>query len=130
MKIAGRFVGMTVLTLLMSTALTAQKPEDMVGTWSGRATLAEPNDLALVLELKEGKLAGHMTDQYGTLNQAPIREITLEQGTFSFSVSLAGRGGQEMTLKFKMKVSGDAMKGELGVPEMGAKGTWEAAKKK
>ncbi len=71
-----------------------------------------------------------MTDQYGTMNQAPISEITLDQGTLSFSVSVAGPGGAQFNLKFKMKVSGDAMKGELEVPEMGAKGTWEAAKKK
>ncbi len=133
MKIAAKSVGMAALTLVLSMALSAQKPADMVGTWSGIATLdvtSEPNELALVLELKEGKLAGHMTDQYGTMNQAPIREITLDQGTFSFSVSVTGPGGGEVTCSFKMKVTGDAMKGELVVSEMGAKGTWEATKKK
>lgn len=133
MKFAAKVVGMTTLMLLTSVSLFAQKPADMVGTWSGPATLevtSEPNDLALVLELKEGKLTGHMTDQYGTMNLAPISEITLDQGTLSFSLSIAGPGGAQVTLKFKMKVSGDAMKGELVVPEMAAKGTWEAAKKK
>jgi hypothetical protein len=133
MKFAAKFFGMGALMLLVSMSLSAQKPADMVGTWSGLATLegtGGPNELALVLELKEGKLAGHMTDQYGTMNQAPISEITLDQGTLTFTVSVAGPGGAQFTLKFKMKVSGDAMKGELEVPKMGAKGTWEAAKKK
>jgi hypothetical protein len=133
MKFAAKLVGMTALMLLTSVSLFAQKPADMVGTWSGLATLEgqdAPNDLVLVLELKEGKLAGHVTDQYGTMNLAPISEITLDQGTLTFTVSVAGPGGAQVALKFKMKVSGDAMKGELVVPEMGMKGTWEAAKKK
>jgi hypothetical protein len=29
-----------------------------------------------------------------------------------------------------MKVDGDSMKGELEIPEMGAKGTWQATKQK
>jgi hypothetical protein len=133
MKFAAKLVGMTALMLLISVSLSAQKPADMVGTWSGLATLEgedAPNELALVLELKEGKLAGHMTDQYGTMNQTPISEITLDQGTLSFSLTTAGPGGAQVTVKFKMKVSGDAMKGELVIPEMAAKGTWEAAKRK
>jgi hypothetical protein len=133
MKFGAKFFGMAALMLLASVSLFAQKPADMVGTWSGLATLegtGGPNELILVLELKEGKLAGHMTDQYGTMNLAPISEIILDQGTLNFTVSVAGPGGAQMTLKFKMKVSGDAMKGELEVPEMAAKGTWEAAKKK
>jgi len=133
MKCAAKFAGMAALMLLTSLSLSAQKPADMVGTWSGLATLdvtSEPNELTLVLELKEGKLAGQITDQYGTMNQAPIKEITLDKGTLSFSASVAGPGGEQVTLKFKMKVSGEAMKGVLEVPEMGAKGTWEAAKKK
>jgi hypothetical protein len=133
MRIAAKFFGMIALVLFMGMALSAQKPADMAGTWSGTATLdvtSQPNILTLVLELKEGKLAGHMTDQFETMNQAPAIDITLDKDAFSFSVSLAGPGGEQLTCKFKMKVTGDAMKGELEVPEMGAKGTWEAAKKK
>jgi hypothetical protein len=33
-----------------------------------------------------------------------------------------------MSIKFKMTLSGGAMKGEIEVPEMGMKGAWEAAK--
>jgi len=133
MKFKSKFAGMTALLLFAGISLSAQKPADMVGTWSGLATLeseSAPNELVLVLELKDGKLTGHMTDQFGTMSQAPVKEITLDQGTLNFSLSIAGPGGAQITVKFKMKVTGDAMKGELEIPEMSAKGTWEAAKKK
>jgi hypothetical protein len=35
-----------------------------------------------------------------------------------------------MSIKFKMTLSGDSMKGEIEVPEMSMKGAWEAAKRK
>ncbi|MGB7297626.1 MAG: hypothetical protein WBC70_18775 [Candidatus Aminicenantales bacterium] len=116
--------------------LAAQQPSDMVGTWSGDATLEgmdEPNTLTLVLEMKEGKLAGHMTDQYEAID-AHITDIVLEQGTFSFSVTvlygLMYGPDNQGTAKFKMKVLENIMKGDLEIPEMNAKGAWQATKKK
>ena len=110
----------------------AQKPPDLVGTWEGEATLegeAEPNVLTLVLELKEGELQGHMTDQFDTMFEAPISETNLEDGTFSFSV-LLDAGGQSAEVLFTMKVDGDSMEGSLEIPDMGMPGTWEATKQK
>jgi hypothetical protein len=124
-------LGLTVILCLVGSSLQAQKPADLVGTWSGQATLEgvdAPNELTLVLELKEGKLAGTMTDQYGTINQFPISDIVLDKGTFSFASPVVGPGGAQMSLKFKMTLSENAMKGEIEVPEMGMKGAWEAAK--
>jgi hypothetical protein len=125
--------GLAAFLCLIGSSLQAQKPADLVGTWSGQATLEgldAPNELTLVLELKEGKLAGTMTDQYGTINQFPISDVVLDKGILSFSAPVVGRGGEQMSLKFKMTLSEDAMKGEIEVPEMGMKGAWEAAKKK
>ncbi len=124
-----------LLTLVLCTAviLMAQKPEDMVGTWVGLATLEgmdEPNEFTLVLETKEGSLAGHMTDQYESMIQAPIAEIKLEEGVFSFSVVATGPGGEEVTLVLKMDVEGDSMKGTLEIPDMGMNGAWEATRQK
>lgn len=124
-----------ILTLGLCAAvnLMAQKPADMVGTWVGMATLegmAEPNELILVLNLKEGNLTGHMTDQYGTMNESPIEKIQLEGGVFSFSVNGMGPGGQEISFVFKMNVDGDSMEGSLEIPDMGMNGTWEATKQK
>ena len=120
------------LLLFACFSLSAQKPADLVGTWEGEATLegeAEPNVLTLVLELKEGELQGHMTDQFDTMFEAPISEINLEDGTFSFSV-LLDAGGQSAEVLFKMKVDGDSMEGSLEIPDMGMPGTWEATKQK
>lgn len=126
-------VGLAAFLCLIGSSLKAQKPADLVGTWSGQATLEgldAPNELTLVLELKDGKLAGTMTDQYGTINQFPISDVVLDKGTLSFSTPVVGRGGEQMSIKFQMTLSEDAMKGEIEVPEMGMKGAWEAAKKK
>jgi hypothetical protein len=134
MNINTRFALILVLGLCVCGHLAAQKPADMAGTWSGMATLdgeAEPNELTLVLELAEGKLKGHMTDQYETLTESPLTEIKLEGAVFSFSVKAMGPGGEELPITFKMDVDvkEGAMKGILEIPDMGMSGTWEASKK-
>jgi len=117
------------LLFVVGICLTAQKPADLVGTWVGEATIPDmgPNELTLVLDLKDGKLAGHMTGQYGTLNEAPLSEITLEKDVFSFSAMAEGANG-EVAVKFKMKISGDSMQGDLEIPDMGMAGSWVATK--
>ena len=126
-----RMLFILVLGLCMATNLMAQKPADMAGTWIGMATLegiAEPNELVLVLELKEGNLAGHMTDQYGTMSEASIEEVMLEGAVFSFSVKGMGPGGQEITLNFEMNVDGNSMEGTFEIGDLGMAGAWEATK--
>ncbi len=126
-------IGLAALLLFFNLSLQAQKPTDLVGTWSGLATLEgldAPNELTLVLELKEGKLAGSMTDQYGTINGFPISDVVLAEGTLSFTSPVVGPAGDQLSIKFKMTLSGDTMKGEIEVPEMGMTGAWEAAKSK
>ena len=131
MKNRIRFALILALGLCVSVNLMAQKPSDMVGTWVGDAILegmAEPNEFTLVLELKDEKLSGHMTDQYGSMSETPISDIKLEDEVFSFSVVAVGPSGQEVKLILKMNVDGDSMKGTLEVPDMGMSGTWEATK--
>lgn len=133
MKRKTRLALILSLGLCLTINLTAQKLTDMAGAWVGLATLegmAEANELVLVLELKEGNLVGHMTDQYGTMSESPIDEIKLEDGVFSFSAVGMGPGGQELTLIFKMNVDGDSMDGTLEIADMGMNGTWEATKQK
>ena len=132
MKRTLRMTFSIMLALMISIGLMAQKPEDLTGIWVGSATLdveAEPNELTLVLEMIDGNLTGKITDQYGTMNDKQIEKISLEEAIFSFSVSLEVPSGT-FTLEFKMNVSGETMKGELSVPELGASGTWEANKQK
>jgi hypothetical protein len=121
------------LGLCLTGSLLAQTPADMVGTWVGMATLegmAEPNQLTLVIELKEGKLQGHMSDEYGTMSASPFTEAKLAEKAFNFSVTGSGPGGQEITLVFEMTVDGDSMTGTFEVPGMGMNGTWESSKQK
>jgi hypothetical protein len=133
MKRKAATLGLVAILCLFALVLEAQKPADLVGTWSGLATLEgldAPNELTLVLELKEGKLAGTMSDQYGTINDFAISDVVLDKGTLSFASPVVGPGGEQMSIKFKMTLSVDSMKGEIEVPEMSMKGAWEAAKRK
>ena len=133
MKRMTRLALFLALAMGVSFNLMAQKPADLVGTWVGLATLegmANPNELTLVLEMKEGSLAGHMTDQFGFMNQTPIFEVKLEENVFSFSVIISGPSGKEATMVLKMNVERDSMKGTLEIPDMGVNGAWEATKKK
>ena len=117
----------------ISISLMAQKPADLVGTWVGPATLegmGDPNELTLVLELSEGKLKGHMSDQFETMVESPITEVEVEEGVFKFSTYAMGPSGQNLTLIFKMNVDGDSMSGILEVPDMDVDGEWTATKQK
>jgi hypothetical protein len=131
MKIATKFILLLFLGLFVSVSLMAQKPADLAGTWVGPATVeseGDPNELTLVLELEEGKLKGHMTGQYGTLNEAPLSDIEFIESVFKFSVKVVGPGGEELTVVFEMNVDGDSMKGKLEIPDMGLAGAWEASR--
>jgi len=78
-----RWMIFLALILFAGMSITAQKPAELVGTWGGESTLdmePEPNVLTLVLELKDGKLAGHMTGEFGVLYESPLIEVTLENG--------------------------------------------------
>jgi hypothetical protein len=133
MKRMTRLALFLALAMGVSFNLMAQKSADLVGTWVGLATLEgidNPNEFTLVLEMKDGSLAGHMTDQHGTMNQAPIFEVNLEEGVFSFSVVASGPLGEKLTVVFKMNVKKDSMKGTLEIPDMEANGAWEATKQK
>lgn len=133
MRQRARLTLILALGLCLAVNLAAQKPADMVGTWVGLATLEGmdgPNEFTLVLEMKEGKLAGHITDQYNTMIETPIDEIELGEGKFNFSAVGTAPGGQEFTLTLKMNVDGDSMEGILEIPDMGMNGTWEATKEK
>ncbi len=128
-----RWMIFVVFVLFAGMSLMAQKPADLVGTWGGEASLdgeSEPNFLTLVLEVKDGKLAGHMTGEFGTLNESALIEVTLENGVFGFTAMAIGPSGGEIAVKFKINVSGDSMEGGLEIPEMGLAGKWEATRQK
>ena len=132
MMVSWKGLLVSLLILAAGICLSAQEPADLVGTWSGTATLdgqAEPNELTLVLELAEGELTGHITGEYGTLSQSEIREVSLDNDLLVFTVD-AESGGGPIAIVFNMKISGEEMKGEMEVPDMGLGGTWEAVRRK
>lgn len=132
MKSKTLIFGIVLLSGLAGPAAPSQKPANLAGTWSGTATLEgvqSPNVLTLVLELKEGKLAGTMSDEYGTIDQFAISEITFENGVLSFTTPVRGPGGAEVTMKLKMTVTGNEMKGPIEIPDMGMSGVWAAQRK-
>ena len=133
MKKGNQIALILILGMCVSLGWAVQKQADMVGKWSGLATLEgmdDANELVLVLTMEEGALKGHMTDQYGTMTEAPISEVGLEEGVFSFSVKGFGPNNTEITLTFKMEVDGDSMTGTLEVPDLGMSGAWEASRQK
>ncbi|MGD8539506.1 MAG: hypothetical protein PVI66_12380 [Candidatus Aminicenantes bacterium] len=133
MRMNSRLTLILTVGLFVSLSLFGKKPADNTGTWVGSATLegmGDPNELTLVLELKDGKLTGHMSDQFETMTESPISDVELGEGTFKFSTYAIGPGGGNLTLIFKMKVDGDSMSGILEVPDMGVNGEWEATKQK
>jgi len=131
MNLKGRIAFILALGMCISLSLMAQKSADLVGTWVGPATLegmGDPNELTLVLKLEEGKLTGHMSDQFETMLESPISEVEVGEGVFKFSTYAMGPGGENLTLIFKMKIDGDSTSGILEVPDMGINGEWEARK--
>jgi len=132
MRLAKKATVAAALALWVGLLLGAQQPADMAGTWSGEATLTgmdEPNILTLKLELKEGKLTGHMTDQFGAVD-ADLKDIVIEGDAFNFTVPVMLPQGGEGNILFKMKIGADGLKGEIEILEMSATGTWEATKQK
>ncbi len=132
MKTNAKRTLLLAMTMFLAISLSAQKPEDLVGTWVGTATLEgepEPNELNLVLELQDGKLVGKMTDQYGSMNETPIEEVNLEESLLSFSIQVEVPSGT-FKVEFKMTILGDSMEGELTIPDMGLTGKWEATRQK
>jgi hypothetical protein len=132
MNLAGKTAVVAAMAFWAGLFLAAQEPADLVGTWSGEGTLegmSGTNTMTLVLELKEGKLAGHMTDQFGAVD-TEIKDVVLEQSAFNFTAAVTLPQGGQGSMLFKMKLNGDVMKGEVEIPEMSAKGTWEATRQK
>ena len=110
---------------------TAQGKVNLVGTWVGLASMeGQPdNELTLVMVEKDGKLAGTLTGEYGTLVDTPLENIKVENNVFSFDVMISAGGG-EIKAVFKLKVDGDTMEGAFEIPDMDAGGTWKADRSK
>jgi hypothetical protein len=130
------FTRLTVilLSIILSTNFVfSQDKKIIVGTWEGDATLQsqpQPNTLTLKMELKEEKLSGNISGQFGVLANTPLKEIKFENDSLSFKLEVAAPNGGIFTLVFSLIVKDDKMEGDLEVREFQDKGTWAATRKK
>jgi hypothetical protein len=102
------------LVLLAASVAWAGDPS---GTW--KWTLAAPTgdkiDVSLTLELKEGKLTGKYSNQFG---DAPITDASFKDDVVAFAVERE-MAGTKFTVKYDGKLAGDAITGKVHLPGFG-----------
>lgn len=97
------------LILTAAAALAA----DAIGTWKWHITT--PNgelETTLKLASTNGKLGGSYQNQFG---ETPIKDASFNDDVLVFAVDREF-SGNKFTLKFRGKVDGDAIKGEIEMP--------------
>ena len=110
-----------LLRLLLAVTFTAAAAlaADAVGTWKWQ--IAGPNgdiETTLKLAAKEGNLGGTYANQFG---ETTIKDVSFKDDVLAFAVDRE-IGGNKFTLKFRGKVEGDAIKGEIDMPDFGGGG--------
>ena len=86
---------------------------DPTGTW--KWTTRSPNgeiETALKLELKDGKLAGAYSNQFG---DTAISNASLQDDVIAFDV-VRDFGGTKYVVKYRGKLAGDTIKGTIEAP--------------
>ncbi len=113
---APHFLRLFFAVILLATSALAA---DATGHWKWQIT--GPNgeiDTILKLALKDGKLGGMYQNQFG---ETAIKDVNFKDDVLTFAVD-RDFGGNKFTLKFRGKVDGDAIKGEIEVPNFGGDG--------
>ena len=93
--------------------VTAAFAADAIGTWKWH--ISTPNgemETTLKLAQKDGKLGGTYQNQFG---ETPIKDVSFKDDVLAFAVDREF-GGNKFTIKFRGKVDGDAIKGEIEMP--------------
>ena len=95
------------------TAVFAADPADVTGIWKW-STKSPGGEIptTLKLEVKNGKIAGAYSNQYGA---TAISNASLQDGVIKFEV-VRDLGGQKYVVKYEGKVEGDAIKGTIEAP--------------
>ncbi len=86
---------------------------DVTGTWVGETAVPdalEPDILTLVLEMKQGKLAGKLSDSMGYAQDAECLDIKYEENELTFYFEISD-GYDVQPIYFSLKVEGDGMAG-------------------
>jgi hypothetical protein len=102
-----------ICLLFAVTTAFAADPADPTGTW--RWSSKSPNGeipTTLKLELKNGKIAGAYSNQFG---DTAISNASLKIDVITFDV-VRDLGGEKYVVKYHGKVEGDIIKGTIEAP--------------
>jgi hypothetical protein len=107
------------------------KIEDIVGVWKGPAAYkrspGSKNVLTLVLEEREGKLAGTFSDQFGT-NYGQVKIKNLEGNSLVLEITFS-TGNENYVLDIDVALKDQShMRGKFRIEKMGRTGIWTAEK--
>lgn len=111
MKLLQTLVLAPVAAFVLTVSAFAADPS---GTWKWTATGpgGQSFESTLKLEMKDGKLAGTITNRRG---ETPISDATFAGDQVKFSV-VRERDGQKWTSKYDGKLEGDTIKGKYEMP--------------
>ena len=103
----------SLFAVAAATAAFAADPADPTGTW--KWSTSSPNGeipTTLKLELKNGKIAGAYSNQYG---DTAISNASLQDDMITFDV-VRDLGGKKYVVKYHGKIEGDTIKGTIEAP--------------
>ncbi len=102
-----------ICSLFAVAATFAADPADPTGTW--KWSTSSPNDeipTTLKLELKNGKIAGAYSNQFG---DTAISNASLQDDMIRFDV-VRDLGGKKYVVKYHGRVEGDTIRGTIEAP--------------
>jgi len=107
------------------------KIEDIVGVWKGPAAYkrspGSKNVVTLVLEKREGKLAGTFSDQFGT-NYGQVKIKRFEGNSLVLEITFS-TANENYVLDIDVAVKDDShLRGKFRIEKMGRTGIWTAEK--
>jgi len=113
MKKAASFIALFAFLSAFSSGISFSQAVDITGIWKGETEVpdaAEPDKLTLVLEKKEGKYAGTITDSMGMLQDEKCADIELKDNTLTFNFNVF-TGEEYLRVYATLTVEGDKMSG-------------------
>jgi len=119
----------TTLSLLISFMVTglgmAQQKDQFVGHWKGYVILnnGAEDSLNVVITLKEGQLAGEMSDQYGLMDKAPMQNLKVTGNTFTCFVKVADTSGS-IKIQLEAELDGNILEGDWHSAVNGSGDQW------
>jgi len=103
----------TAVFLLISFGPTLALQSSITGTWVGETAVPdalEPDILTLVLEMKDAKLAGKLTDSMGYAQDADCLDLEYGENELEFYFEISD-GYDVQPIYISLKVEGDSMIG-------------------